>query len=155
MKPQQTVPLVTALAPIAAAAPPVALLALLGAGLYWLLSSDEKPQPKPAETVKPQPEPQPKPVVASDLKPITPPVSAPALTTAPTYAPSAVIRKITREDLAEALGYGARPFTRKEAVGALEALGFRKTAAYKALTPEGKFGSLIEYTPDGFMEWKG
>jgi len=43
---------------------------------------------------------------------------------------------VTREDLAEALG-------------------FRKTAAYKAMATDGKFGSLIEVTPDGLKEWKG
>jgi hypothetical protein len=64
-------------------------------------------------------------------------------------------RGASREDLAEALGYGARRLTRKEAVGALEAMGFRKTAAYKALTLDGKLGDLIEVTPDGLIEWKG
>ena len=49
-----------------------------------------------------------------------------------------------REDLAEALAYGARRLTRKEAVAALEALGLGKTSAYKALSPAGKFGSLID-----------
>jgi hypothetical protein len=34
-------------------------------------------------------------------------------------------------------------------------MGFRKTAAYKALTLDGKLGDLIEVTPDGLIEWKG
>ncbi len=63
--------------------------------------------------------------------------------------------KIAREDLAEALEYGARMFSRKEAVNALQDLGFRKTAAYKALSANSKFGSLLEFTPDGLIEWKG
>ena len=67
----------------------------------------------------------------------------------------ASVKKVTRDDLAEALAYGAKPLTRKEAVAALETLGFRKTSAYKALSPEGKFGSLIEFTPDGLVEWRG
>jgi hypothetical protein len=51
--------------------------------------------------------------------------------------------------------YGERPFTRKEGVAALEAIGFRKTAAYKALAEDGRFASFIEFTPDGLIEWKG
>ena len=69
--------------------------------------------------------------------------------------PTAKAKRVTREDLAEALGYGSRSFTGKEAVTALEALGFGKTAAYKALAPGGKFGSLIEFYPDGLIEWLG
>jgi hypothetical protein len=67
----------------------------------------------------------------------------------------AIVKRVTREDLAEALAYGERQFTRKEAVAGLEALGFRKSAAYKALSVDGKFGSLIEFTTDGLIEWKG
>ena len=39
-----------------------------------------------------------------------------------------------------------------EAVLALQARGFGKTAAYKALSAQSKFGDLIENTPDGLVE---
>jgi hypothetical protein len=91
MKPLQTVPLLTALAPIAAAAPPIAFIAIVGAGLLWLLSDDEKPkteltaaefpkpqpQPKQLEIVKPQPQPQERSVAVTESKPSAPIVSAP------------------------------------------------------------------------------
>ena len=64
-------------------------------------------------------------------------------------------KRIRREDLAEALAYGARSLTRQEAVTALQALGFGKTAAYKALSPDGRFAEFIEVAPDGLIEWKG
>ena len=54
-----------------------------------------------------------------------------------------------------ALSSGARLLTRKEAVPALQALGFRKAAASNALAPGGKFGTLIEFYPDGLIEWLG
>lgn len=73
----------------------------------------------------------------------------------PARPPTPASRLIMREDGAEALEYGARAMTRTEAVTALQALGFQKTAAYKALSPEGRFGELLEHTLDGLIEWKG
>jgi hypothetical protein len=154
MKPQQTLPLLTAIAPAALAVPPIALIAALGVGLIWLLSRDDKPEPKPAGAGVPQPQPhpqpKPQPVNFAEPKPTAPPASVRS-----SHVPSAVSKRITREDLAEALAYGERQFTRKEAVAALEALGFRKTAAYKALNSNGKFGAFIKFTPDGLVEWLG
>jgi hypothetical protein len=46
-------------------------------------------------------------------------------------------KRIRREDVAEALAYGVRGVPRGEAVAALRALGFHKTAAYKALSASG------------------
>lgn len=130
MKPQETVPLLSTLAPAAVIAPPVVIVgAVVGLGLLWLLSREEE-----AETP-----------TAPDNRQSPPPESKPALP----------VKKVTREDLAEALAYGARRFTRKEAVEALQTLGFRKSSAYKALSPDGKFGSLIAFTPDGLIEWNG
>jgi len=57
--------------------------------------------------------------------------------------------------VAEALEYGEHAMTRTEAVAALQELGFQKTAAYKALSQEGRFAELLEHTPDGLIEWKG
>jgi hypothetical protein len=171
MKPQNTIPLLTTVAPAALAVPPIAVLAALGVGLYWLLSSDEqKPKTQASEAAKPSPSPTPHPVIpqpkpAPVIMPIenaapvlsspvpVPARPAPVPSTVPVFSASA--RRVTREDLAEALAYGERAFTRKEAVAAIEALGFRKTAAYKALSADGKFGSLIEFTPDGLMAWRG
>lgn len=64
-------------------------------------------------------------------------------------------KRIRREDVAEALAYGARSMTRQDAVAALQALGFGKTAAYKALSPDARFAEFLEVAPDGLMEWKG
>jgi hypothetical protein len=57
--------------------------------------------------------------------------------------------------VAEALEYGEHAMTRTEAVATLQTLGFQKTAAYKALSPHGKFGELLEHTPDGLIAWQG
>jgi hypothetical protein len=131
MKPQDSIRIVSAIAPAAIAAPPIAMVAALFAvGLLWLLSED-KPQEKPE--------------VAKDED--APPVSS--------SSPKPQSRKLMREDLAEALAYGERALTRKEAIEALEALGFRKTAAYKALSGDGKFASLMTFSPDGLIEWNG
>ena len=69
--------------------------------------------------------------------------------------PRSAPRRITREDLAEALAYGQHAMSRKEVVAALGALGFQKTAAYKAVSEGGRFRDLIEATSDGLIEWKG
>jgi hypothetical protein len=137
MKPNQTAPLLASLAPIVAAAPPVLIVAAIGLGLYWLFSGeDDSPSPKHADTPAP----------AQGLADLPP---------RPTAPPNAAKRRIMREDLAEALAYGARSMTRQEAVAALQALGFQKTAAYKALSPDGRFRELLAVTPDGLIEWKG
>jgi len=137
MKPQETAPIVVALAPVAAAAPAIVLAGAVVCGLIWLLSDDEKKEkPAPDETKRgATPEPKPTPLIPDEVL--------------------SKAKRIMRDDLAEALAYGARQFTRKEAVAALESLGFRKTAAYKALSPAGKFGGLIEFAPDGSVEWRG
>ena len=131
MKPQDSVPLLTTLAPAAVIAPPIAILGVIvGVGLLWLLSGDEK-EPKAESKIDED--------APLALKPSAP---LPA-------------RKVTREDMAEALAYGAKGFTRKDAVAALVARGFRKTAAYKGLAEDGKFASMLEFTPDGPIVWKG
>jgi outer membrane biosynthesis protein TonB len=168
MKRQLTGTLLTAVAPAAVAVPPLAI-AVIGAGLLWLLFREEKPEekqkdiatlaPKPVKTETPQPRPQPELVKAPQPKPSTPPISTPPVSAPPTPSlppvpmGSATVKRLTFEYLAEALAYGSRPFTRKEAVSALESLGFRKTAAYKALSKDGKFSDMIAYTPDGLIQW--
>jgi len=103
MKPQEAAPLLTTLAPLAAVAPPALIFgAIIGVGL-WLLSRNED---KDAEAEGMRDE-----------------------YTPPAIKPATKARRVMREDMAEALAYDAKGFTRKEAVAALEALGFRKTAA--------------------------
>ena len=132
--------MLTAIAPAALAVPPVAIFGLVvGVGLLWLASSKRKSEEQPTNSETPAPS-------------VSPEVAAVSQQVARSLATG---KRLTREDLAEALAYGAKRLTRKEAVAALEALGFRKTSAYKALAEDGKFASLIEFTPDGLIEWKG
>ena len=143
MKPQDSVRLATAIGPAAMISPPLAILAaLVGVGVLWLLSEDN-PKDKPQEKALVETPVNPESILDEDA----PPVSRPAL--------KSQVRKVMREDLAEALDYGARVVTRREAVEALEALGFGKTAAYKALAEDGKFSSLLTFLPDGHIEWNG
>lgn len=62
-------------------------------------------------------------------------------------------RTITREDLAVIFN-GARGLTRTAAVSALKAFGFGKTAAYDALSPDGRFSAWLQCAPDGIITWK-
>lgn len=142
MKPTQTVPLAVSLAPAIAAAPPLLIGAAIGLGLIWLFSGKKESETsegsaaaQPTASVHP---------VESDQ---TLSQSKPLRATAP--------RRITREDMAEALGYGGHLVSRADAVASLQALGFKKTAAYKALSPEGRFVDLLEVSSDGSIEWIG
>ena len=128
MKKETIIPLAT----IGLAAPPIFFGVVIGCGLFWLLSDDKKNENEiaPNETAPPiEISSEPTAEILETSQEEEPendfPVSDPL--------PSA--RKMLREDLAEALEYGARMFTRKEAVNALQNLGFRKTAAYKAFAP--------------------
>ncbi len=132
MKTQDSARILTGLAPVAMALPPIAVGALVGLGLLWFLS-DKQEKPEQEHT-------------SDSVESAQPPPRAHAGTTT---------RKVTREDLAEALAYGEKAFTRKAAVEALETLGFRKTAAYKALATDGKFASMLIFSPDGLIEWNG
>ena len=137
MNAKQTIPALAKLAPLLATAGPPALIGVaVGAVLLWALSNREKAEAAPATSEAPQ--------------------SAPSVT-APTVAPSekAAKRRIRRDDVAEALAYGARSVPRNEAVATLQSLGFHKTAAYKALSARGRFAEFIEIAPDGLIEWKG
>jgi len=55
--------------------------------------------------------------------------------------------------MATAFHHGARKLTRTNAVAALKTLGFGKTAAYAALTPDGRFAACLQCTPDGIITW--
>lgn len=140
MKPTETVPLLASLAPVAAFAPPVLIGAAIGLGLIWLFLEENEPEPPPAPE-----KPVPIPAARADA----------SASYTPTPQPNTASRRITREDVAEALEYGARALTRAEGVAALQALGFQKSAAYKALSPDSRFAELLEHTADGLVEWRG
>jgi hypothetical protein len=84
------------------------------------------------------------------VKPLTP-VIPPTKTTA--TIPSMNRRFITREHLAVIFKNGACLLDRKTAVAALQSLGFGKTAAYAALSPDGRFSTWLLCAPDGIMTW--
>jgi hypothetical protein len=50
--------------------------------------------------------------------------------------------------------HGALALTRKEAVAALKSLGFRKSMAYEALSPDGRFSTCLRFAPNGMITWK-
>jgi hypothetical protein len=142
MNAKETIPALAKLTPLLAAAGPPALIGVaIGAFVLWALSNKKKdavpttPQPQPMPNVTAQP--------PSQALPVAPP------------SQKAANRRIKREDIAEALEYGSRSVPRGEAVAALQALGFHKTAAYKALSASGRFAEFMEIAPDGLIEWKG
>lgn len=100
----------------------------------------------------------PLPVIPSVPK-VSAPAPVPAAVTVPkivTQAPSPPpIKKkfVTREDLANIFQRGARALTRTAAVAALKNLGFGKTAAYNALSPDGRFSAWLQCAPDGIITW--
>jgi hypothetical protein len=63
-------------------------------------------------------------------------------------------KAITRENMAEIFYRGGRNLDRKAAVAALMALGFGKSAAYEALSPDGRFSDSLYCTPGGIVTWK-
>jgi hypothetical protein len=62
---------------------------------------------------------------------------------------------LAREGVARIFNCGARALTRKAAVDALKSLGFGKSAAYEALSPDGRFAAWLYCSPDGTLTWKG
>ena len=68
--------------------------------------------------------------------------------------PSPVKKKfVTREDLAKVFANGTRKLNRTAAVMELKKLGFGKTAAYAALSPDGRFATWLHRAPDGIIGW--
>jgi hypothetical protein len=63
-------------------------------------------------------------------------------------------RPVTREHLTKIFQNGIRALTRNQAVEELKQLGFRKTAAYKALAENGRFSFLFDFSSDGTIRWK-
>jgi hypothetical protein len=89
---------------------------------------------------------------------VSAPVSVPVAVAIPKIVtqalPSPIKKKfVTREDLAAVFKRGARALTRTATVAALKKLGFGKTAAYAALTPNGRFSAWLQFAPDGIITW--
>jgi hypothetical protein len=61
---------------------------------------------------------------------------------------------IMRKDMEIAFRHGARGMTRTEAVAVLNGLGFGKSAAYEALSVNGRFSAWLQFAPDGMITWK-
>jgi hypothetical protein len=62
-------------------------------------------------------------------------------------------KTVGREDMANVFQRGTRSFSRTDAVAALKRLGFGKTAAYSALSPDGRFSAWLQCAPDGIITW--
>jgi hypothetical protein len=160
---------------IATLAPPL----MIGGAVYLLVKclftdedKEKKSESAPANAgaegrVKPAPAPEysaPKPAVVPPPS-IPPPPKNPSPAFVPAFIP---LRKdgaqvpqppkrriVTREDMATSFDRGARALTRTAAVASLKGLGFGKTAAYEALSAEGRFASWLQIAPDGIITWKG
>jgi len=168
---------------IAEAAPPLLICGAIFLTIKWLFFEDEKKQPenapanaeaknhrKTAETafktavfrpfpakmsVAPAVAPLPT-VIQPFSVPSVPKFSAPVPTqkiTAQIPLPPNKKKFLTRADLANVFHHGARALTRTAAVAALKNLGFGKTAAYEALSPNGRFSDWLQYAPDGIIAW--
>jgi hypothetical protein len=162
---------------LAAAAPPLIIGGAIGLGIVllvkWLLSDDDKKKKletvpanaetefrrKEAETAvfRPIPAEIPAKPAAAPVPAVIPPfsVSVPAPQKIVIQAPPPPIKKkfVTREDLANIFHHGARLLNRTAAVAALKNLGFGKTAAYDALSPDGRFSDWLQIAPDGIIAW--
>lgn len=111
-------------------------------------SSTGKPAAAPAQVIVP-----PIPAFSAPKIPIPKPLSAIPIITAQVLLPPPR-KTIMREDMANIFNRGARALTRKAAVAALKVLGFGKTAAYGALSPDGRFAAWLQFAPDGIITWK-
>jgi len=99
-----------------------------------------------------------KPAAVPSVPKVPAPASVPAAVASPKIVrqvPPPPIKKkfVTREDMAAIFQNGARALTRPEAVAALKKLGFSKSAAYAALTPDGRFSAWLQFAPDGVITW--
>ncbi len=184
MNSKQTAPFLITLAPLAAVAPPLIIGGIIAGATILVFKSlfpDKKEKPETVPAIKPEIQRKPVETAVFDQipaenpaklavmprpaipHPIVPPPAAPKIT-----APVAVIvpkiaaqipppvkkKFVTRTDLANVFQHGARTLTRTAAVTALKTLGFGKTAAYSALSPDGRFSAWLECAPDGIITWK-
>jgi len=183
MNAKQTVPLIATLAPaIATVAPVVIIGGAIFLTLKWIFSDDEnenkseiapansetETQRKDAETAVFRQIPAEIRVKSAFIPAISvhAPVAAPSIPKIIMHAPAPMIKSavqipqppvkkkfITREDLATIFNRGTRSLNRKAVVAALKSLGFGRTAAYAALTPDGRFSAWLQFAPDGIITW--
>jgi hypothetical protein len=81
-------------------------------------------------------------------------VAIPKITSHALPLPPIKKKFITRNDLGTVFHHGTCPLTRTAAVAALKRLGFGKTAAYDALSEDGRFSNRLDFAPDGIITWK-
>jgi len=98
-------------------------------------------------------------VPAVPIIPAAVPLLVPAAVAQPKIekqTPLASVKKkfVTKAELAIIFGNGTRALSRTAAVAALKRLGFGKTAAYAALSPDGRFNAWLHRAPDGIITWK-
>ena len=181
MNTKQVAPIVASISPAISVMPPLLIVGGLVALAIWLLSDDDKKNKpdiapvnsetensrKVAETTAFRQIPAEISVksvavpVSSAPKTFIPPLSVPpvpvvvAIPKIAAQAPPPPIKKkfVTREAMATAFQRGARALSRQDAVAALKNLGFRKTAAYAALSEDGRFAPWLQFAPDGIITW--
>jgi len=145
---------------IAKVAPPLLLLAVVGLAIRSHFSGEEKKPETKSATKMPE-----KSTAVTTVPPISfaaaskipSPVTipdVPVLDDLPLNMPSQKRRIVLREDLARIFQHGTRSLYRIDAVAKLQKLGFGKTAAYEALSPEGRFAFWLKIAPDGIIVWK-
>lgn len=92
---------------------------------------------------------RPVPAVPATVHAVVPVVRA----TPPAIAKPIGKKIITRADVAMIFDNGKRALSRTAAVTALRRLGFSKSAAYSALSPDGRFSGWLDCAPDGIISW--
>lgn len=167
MNPKKTVPLAVTLAPAIAVAPAVIICGAVVLGIAYLIKghlksgAEKQPETGPA---KPEADTNASrklaesaavreiPVKLSPSVPAKPvPVTLGAMSPVP--AQPAAKKIISRADLAAIFENGKRSMSRNDAVAVLKRLGFGKTAAYSATTPDGRFSAWLIFAPDGIISW--
>lgn len=88
------------------------------------------------------------------LIPTIPPVFSTDIPTVKTEIPANRRNLITREHMAAIFDQGKILLNRKTAAELLKELGFGKSAAYEALSPDGRFSAYLYDTPDGMISWE-
>jgi hypothetical protein len=163
-----------AVAVIGILAPPLLICIGIYCGLKWLFSDETKPEPVPANAggqgvATPNTAPASGstahvvaalaaayPSAAAATPKLSTPVPIPAVATdIPQQVQPLKGATITRVEMARIFNRGARALTRTAAVAALTSLGFGKTAAYEALSPDGRFASWLQCAPNGTITWTG
>ena len=103
----------------------------------------EVSEPIPQRSVPPEPEIN-FPITLTDEIPLPKPPAQ--------FAPILKRKRIRRKHMESIFRLGE--LTPTEAVSALKALGFGKSAAYEALSAEGQFSAWLQFAPDGMIFWK-